>query len=223
MGFIFLDDFLPKKPGVCNNDENIYGDYDSLETAQQACLNDTDCIAVQDEGCDGTGVFHHCKRGTKGPSSSCIYPKKNVHSRRKCCNILLFSNNANLKPASFNIIFELHSVDLERFTCFDIVLYNGGKDAYTWELGPCVPSHAFDYDVFEYTEKCCVPNGNYLLSCNVKDRSSSGWLTNSFVRIGRHKFCDDIPGYNALRAINVLGMNIHISNTLCLIFPTILY
>ena len=104
MGFIFLDDFLPKKPGVCNNDENIYGDYDSLETAQQACLNDTHCIAVQDEGCDGTGVFHHCKRGTKGPSSSCIYPKKDVNFPRKCCNILLFSNNAHLtrvKPASF--------------------------------------------------------------------------------------------------------------------------
>ena len=123
-----------------------------------------------------------------------------------------------IKPASFSIIFELHSLDLERFTCFDVVLKNGGRDAYTWELGPCVPSHAFDYDFSEYTEKCCVPNGNYLLSCIVKDQSSSGWLTNTFVRIGRHKFCDDFPGYNALRAIHVLGMNLHLVINFCPLF-----
>ena len=121
-----------------------------------------------------------------------------------------------VKPASFNIIFELLSIDPERFTCLDIVLYNGGKDAYTWELGPCVPSHTFDYDFSEYTEKCCFSTGNYLLSCHTKDRSRSGWLANNFVRIGRHKFCDDFPGYNALRVINVQGMNVHFSNTLYL-------
>ena len=40
-------------------------------------------------------------------------------------------------------------------------------------------------------------------------------MADRFVQIGRHKFCDDYLGYDALRTINIPSMNTHISNMLC--------
>ena len=70
---------MDQKSGVCNNEENSYGNYASLEVAQKTCFEDIDCIAVQDDGCDNIGSYRLCKNGFVRPSSSCIYPKK-VHT-----------------------------------------------------------------------------------------------------------------------------------------------
>ena len=100
--------------------------------------------------------------------------------------------------------FKLYSADPDHYTCLDVVLYTGGTNGYKFQLGPCVPSHKLVYDTSKYIEKCCIPNGNYLLSCH--HSGGSGWLTNSFVGVGRHRFCDDHTGYTVFRSINIPGM-----------------
>ena len=63
----------------------MYGSYESLEEAKLACINDTECIAVQDSFCDGIGDFHLCKKGIKSPNiKSCIRVKNAVNFHRKC-------------------------------------------------------------------------------------------------------------------------------------------
>ena len=109
-----------------------------------------------------------------------------------------------------------NSIEQNNSTCFDIILDipRIRKDKNTWEFGPCFSSH--DNDQFSslnrrsYTEKCCVPNGDYALSC--KSKKSTGWVR-SFVKIGRHQFCDDYTGYNSFVALNIPGMPLHISYT----------
>ena len=84
----------------------------------------------------------------------------------------------------------------------------GMKARYEWELGLCIPSHKYDSGSDKYTEKCCIPNGNYVLSCR-KNNDDLGWLLNNFIEVGRHHFCDDYVGYIALRAINIPGINLY--------------
>ena len=76
-----LDDFLPQQPGFCSNEEDIYGEYMLRKFAELACSNDSQCIGIQDEGCNGIGVFRMCKNGFRNPSSSCIYHKKKNKGR----------------------------------------------------------------------------------------------------------------------------------------------
>ena len=76
---LILDDFLPQQPGLCSNEENVYGEYTLLKLAQLACAKDSQCIGVQDEDCDGAGIFRLCKNGFRNPSLSCIYRKKDYN------------------------------------------------------------------------------------------------------------------------------------------------
>ena len=93
---------------------------------------------------------------------------------------------------------------------------------YEWELGPCVPSHKYKAGSDIFSEKCCVPIGNYVLSCRNNDEL--GWLLNNFVKVGRHQFCDEYVGYNALSAINIPGMNLrNISTSWCELFSFVIW
>ena len=54
-----------------------YQDFDTLDEAQTACVEDEKCIAVQDYYCDGLG-FNLCQEGSitkPKTSNSCIYSK----------------------------------------------------------------------------------------------------------------------------------------------------
>ena len=98
-------------------------------------------------------------------------------------------------------------------TCFDIILEipRKRKDNNNWEFGPCFPSHSNDQygslNRRSYTERCCLLNGDYVLSCT--SRKSTGWVR-SFVRLGRHQFCDDYTGYNSFVSLNIPGMRLPI-------------
>ena len=72
---------------------------------------------------------------------------------------------------------------------------------YNWQLGPCHTSHTYSR-TGTYTDKCCLPNGDNILSC--KSSQNHGWA-NSVVTIGKHKFCDDSVGYNQLIKLNISG------------------
>lgn len=88
--------------------------------------------------------------------------------------------------------------------------------SYSWELGQCyatqqyIGGHTEKYNgrtlviggLTSYREKCCILNGNHLLSC--KNAHNSGWV-NSLVQIGGHKFCDDIIGMNKFILVNIQG------------------
>ena len=94
---------------------------------------------------------------------------------------------------------------------------------YNWDLAPCSPSHLSKHKPgggrWRYIEKCCLPNGNYLLSCTTI--RLHGWI-DSFVKIGKHQFCDDYTTYNSLVKLNIPGENSYIILSMCLIFWTII-
>ena len=100
--------------------------------------------------------------------------------------------------------------EYEGLTCLDIILQTDNYHS-SWDFGPCTPSHTnaniYSDTIYIFTEKCCVTSGDYLLSC--KNTKKDGW-TNSFVKIGGHKFCDDYTGYNTFRALNIPGMHLYI-------------
>ena len=75
------------------------------------------------------------------------------------------------------------------------------ENSYTWKLGKCYPSDKYSIDG-TYTEKCCIPNGNNVLSC--KSAQGNGWV-NAFVGIDGHVFCDDMVGYDKFVLINIPG------------------
>ena len=84
--------------------------------------------------------------------------------------------------------------------CTDIEL-QVSTDEYKWKLGSCHASHQYS-EPGTYTERCCIPNGEHIFSCN--SIQGNGWA-NSIVRIGKHQFCDDIIGFNNLITINIPG------------------
>ena len=53
-----------------------YGEYSKFEDAQAACTEDSNCVAVYDNKCDG-GTFHLCpkKHYYRSSASSCIFAK----------------------------------------------------------------------------------------------------------------------------------------------------
>ena len=79
---------------------------------------------------------------------------------------------------------------------------------YNWELAQCygsvTPSISGKFLAFEksYTEKCCIQNGEHVLSC--LSQKNNGWV-NSFVRIGDHMFCEDMIGYDKFILVNTAG------------------
>ena len=84
--------------------------------------------------------------------------------------------------------------------CMDIDLHTQ-SDQYKWQLGPCYSSHDHSGNA-RYSEKCCIPYGDHILSCGKSDEN--GWA-NSVVKIGSHQFCDDLVGLDKLIAINIPG------------------
>ena len=88
-------------------------------------------------------------------------------------------------------------------TCIDVKLHTDKTD-YDWEFGQCYGSIAKLWlrHANKYTEKCCLTNDNHVLSC--KNNQNGGWI-DGFVRIGGHKFCDDIIGDNKFILVNVPG------------------
>ena len=94
----------------------------------------------------------------------------------------------------------LFVTDGNGLTCFDVDLHTPSND-YTWFLGEC---HSAEYsrDAEKYKDKCCIPNGDHLLSC--KSSQNAGWI-NAFVTIKGHTFCDDIVGVNKFTTINIPG------------------
>ena len=89
---------------------------------------------------------------------------------------------------------------LKERKCFDISLH-ALSDGYTWEVGECHSTHKYS-GAYTYTEKCCLPNDDNLLSC--KSTQYHGWI-DSNVKIGDHSFCDDMLGYNKFIRINLAG------------------
>ena len=79
-------------------------------------------------------------------------------------------------------------------------------NGYTWELGQCYTTDQYSI-AGTYTEKCCVPSGNHVLSCH--SAQNNGWV-NAFVGIDGHMFCDDMIGYDKFVAIDIPGTNSNI-------------
>ena len=95
------------------------------------------------------------------------------------------------------------SIDTHGSVCINVDLHtlHTKNDIYKWQLGPCQASHKYS-QIGTYTEKCCVPNGDHLLSC--KNKQHDGWVDTA-VTIGKHRFCDDSVGYNQLIKLNIQG------------------
>ena len=102
-------------------------------------------------------------------------------------------------------------------TCLNINLHTQATK-YNWDLAPCSPSHLSTHKIGEgrwkYIEKCCLPNGNYLLEC--KSSELHGWI-DSFVTIGKHQFCDDSTSYNSMVKLNIPGEHSCIMLSMCFI------
>ena len=75
------------------------------------------------------------------------------------------------------------------------------RNTYRWELGQCHATQKYA-SAYISSEKCCISNGDYLLSCTSSKDSS--W-DNSFVTIKDHKFCDDMIGHNKFIVMNMPG------------------
>ena len=85
-------------------------------------------------------------------------------------------------------------------TCIDISLHTR-RESYLWQLGQCHASFQYSRSGL-YTEKCCIQNGDHILSC--KNNKGDGWVF-SVVKIGQHQFCDDFVGYSKSTKINIPG------------------
>ena len=99
----------------------------------------------------------------------------------------------------------LNVTEQKGITCLDITLHTRST-SYNWDLTPCSPSHRSERKAgtirWRYTQKCCMPNGNYLLLC--ESSKTHGWM-DSIVKIGQHQFCDDYTGYNSIVKLNIRG------------------
>ena len=108
-----------------------------------------------------------------------------------------------------------YCVEGNELACFDINL-GTTSEGHNWELGQCSFSDTkhrttdqllAKYPGYvQYTEKCCLPNGDYVLLC--RNNQYHGWV-NSLVGIKDHKFCDDMVGYNGMIMISIPGSYIY--------------
>ena len=87
-------------------------------------------------------------------------------------------------------------------TCIDINFHSTSSN-YKWQLGSCHNSIAWHFGGI-YTQKCCLANGDHVLSCMGDD--GEDWNNGDVIRIGAHHFCDDFAGYPKLTRINIPGM-----------------
>ena len=71
-----------------------------------------------------------------------------------------------------------------------------------WTFGRCFSSHKWR-GPGTYVEKCCLPGGIHLLTCETS-RNKNDWSSNVVMILG-HRFCDDFVGYQAVLALNISG------------------
>ena len=74
-----------------------------------------------------------------------------------------------------------------------------------WTMGSCYgPKSALERYPNEIVyEKCCLPSGNYILTCT-NEKSKYGW-GNAYIGIGGKRYCDDFIGFKARRMVSVQG------------------
>ena len=93
---------------------NKYSSYEQLDFAAMACRNDSECVGIYDEGCDGYGPFQLIKKGfiRSHYGSNCVHKKKRFDGRK----IFLPTSNMiflNLQSIQTNI-----SIILQPMTVF---------------------------------------------------------------------------------------------------------
>ena len=130
-----------------------------------------------------------------------------VFTKRKyrlvCCDLALLVSFSIISCIIIQfqyIIFLTLSQGGNGLACIEVNLLTT-SDHYNWKLGQCYATHR-DSNGGVYTGKCCVPDGDRILSCMSSE--GKGWV-NSLVRIGGHTFCDDIVGYNKFTKLKISG------------------
>ena len=85
--------------------------------------------------------------------------------------------------------------------CFDISLRKISNTS-SWAFGSC--SNTLEYSKSGvYIEKCCMPQGVYILSCNNHD--DDDW-SRSTLSLQGHEFCNDYVGNSAMIQLNLAGI-----------------
>ena len=74
----------------------------------------------------------------------------------------------------------------------------------SWKLDACVSAMKYA-DNKHYFERCCLPTGDYILTC--MDSNGDGW-NGAFMEIRGYRYCDDFNGYKVFRRINISGIDI---------------
>ena len=70
-----------------------------------------------------------------------------------------------------------------------------------WLFGSCASSNYYTQKM-EYLERCCLPPGDYVLSCY--DERKEGW-SNAQIDILGHRYCDNFLGYIAMHRVAIPG------------------
>ena len=104
--------------------------------------------------------------------------------------------------------------------CFDVSMNKWSTSDFKWIFGNCSSSHKW-LGPGMYTEKCCMQEGNHVLTCSTS-RNKNDW-SNTDLRMLGHRFCDDFVGYEELIELNISGTIEIWASVYILIFPTSQY
>ena len=75
----------------------------------------------------------------------------------------------------------------------------------TWKFGSCSSGQLYGKNE-EFVERCCLKPGEHTLMCK---ESSGAYWSGAFIEIQGHKYCDDFTGYNAMRKVTILGIDMN--------------
>ena len=86
----------------------------------------------------------------------------------------------------------------------------------SWTLGPCANAQSYPHEIGyteygkQYTERCCLPPGDYMLTCKVS--SGEGW-NGGFMEIQGNRYCHDfLASDEASPQVTIRGRHVHIKS-----------
>ena len=71
-----------------------------------------------------------------------------------------------------------------------------------WTLGPCSTATSYE-DFTTYRERCCIPEGRYVLTCT-NTKEPTGWH-NGYIEVHGHTYCNDFWSHKSMQQIEVKG------------------
>ena len=168
-----------------------------------ACENNSNCNCFSNSNCNGL-TFYISKGVAAYSRGSCLWQKGIFTYRPNMRQVSYLYRSLLLEKKIFSI-YILKGLEVPN-GCFLIHMIGGFKNS--WSLGSCT-GNSTDTRLPVYREVCCLPNGNYTLTC--RDFYGIGWNGGYIMGPRGNRYCEGfINGFEKKESIQITAHGMYL-------------